>query len=88
MKVILALKGGETLRFGYGISVNFDKICMFCDKYCVRIDKCVFIIVKIKCMNSDKICNICVKVNFTTNYTHFITNNIYFYQNTYKYYNF
>ena len=61
---------------------------MFCDKCCVYIDKCVFIVVKIKYMNSDKICNICDKVNFTTNYTNFITHNIYFYQNTHKYYNF
>jgi hypothetical protein len=33
----------------------------------------VFIVVKIKCVNSDKISDICDKVNFTTNYTHFIT---------------
>ena len=35
------------------IFVNFDKIYVFCDKYCVCIDKCVFIIVKIKCVNFD-----------------------------------
>ena len=39
---------------------------MFCDKCCVRIDKCVFIVVKIKCVNFGKICDICDKVNFTT----------------------
>ena len=37
---------------------------MFCDKCYIRIDKCVFIIVKIKCVNSDRICDICDKVNF------------------------
>ena len=33
----------------------------------------VFIVVKIKCMNSGRICDICDKINFTTNYTHFTT---------------
>ena len=78
MKVILALKKGETLRSRHEISVNFDKICVFCDKCCVCIDKCVFIVVKIKYVNSDRISNIYDKVNFTTNYTHFITSDIYY----------
>ena len=43
---------------------------MFCGKYCVRIDICVFIVVKIKCVNSGRICD---KVNFTENYIHFTT---------------
>ena len=51
----------EGTRSHHGIFVNFDKICVFYDKYCVCIDKYVFIIVKIKRINSDKIC---VKVNF------------------------
>ena len=38
--------------------------------------KCVFIVVKIKYMNFDRINDICDKVNFTTNYTHFITPDI------------
>ena len=38
---------------------------MFCGKYCVCIDKYVFIIVKMKCVNSCRICDICDKVNFT-----------------------
>jgi hypothetical protein len=76
-----------TLRSRHGTCVDFDKICVFCDKCCVRIDKCVFIVVKIKCMNFGRISDICDKINFTTNYTHFTTsNNIY--QNTHKYYNF
>ena len=33
----------------------------------------MFIIVKIKCMNSNKISDICDKINFTINYTHFTT---------------
>ena len=49
-----------------GISVDFDKIYVFCSKYCVCIDKCVFIIIKIKCVSSDRISDICDKVNFTT----------------------
>ena len=42
----------------------FYKICVFCDKYCFRIDICVFIIIKIKYMNLDKINDICDKYNF------------------------
>ena len=45
---------------------------MFCDKCCVCIDICVFIIVKIKYVNYGRICNIYDKVNFTINYTYFI----------------
>ena len=60
-----------TLRSRYRIGVNFDKIYVFCDKCCVYIDTCVFIIVKIKCVNSGRICDICDKVNFTTNYIPF-----------------
>ena len=74
----------ETLRSCHEISVDFDKICVFCDKYCVRIDKCVSIIVKIKYVNSDRISNICDKVNFTTKvYTFYDTRQI-FYQNTHN----
>jgi hypothetical protein len=51
---------------------------MFCDKCYVCIDKCVFIVVKIKCVNTDRISVICDKVNFTTNYTHFTTSDISF----------
>ena len=65
-----------TLRSRHGISIDFDKICLFCSKCCVYIDKCVFIVIKIKCVNSGKISNICDKVNFTTNYMHFTTPNI------------
>ena len=44
---------------------------------CVRIDKCVFIVIKIKCVNSDRISDIYDKVNFSTNYIYFtISNNI------------
>ena len=39
---------------------------MFCDKYCVYIDICVFIIVKIKCVNLNRISDIYDKVTFTT----------------------
>ncbi len=34
---------------------------------------CAFIVVKIKCVNSGRISDICNKINFTTNYTHFTT---------------
>ena len=57
--------------------------------------KCVFIVVKIKCVNFGRFSDICDKVNFTANYTQFTTPDIYcikthtiFYQNTHKYYNF
>ena len=49
---------------------------MFCGKCCVCIDNYVFIVVKIKCVNYGRISDICDKINFTTNYTHFP--NIYF----------
>jgi hypothetical protein len=51
---------------------------MFCSKYCIRIDKYVFIVVKIKCVNSDRISDICYKINFTTNHTHFTIPDIHF----------
>ena len=77
------------------IFVDFDKICVFCGKCCVRINKCVFIVVKLKCVNSGRICDICNKVNFTTKlhtfyntWQTFIKTPITFYQNTHKYYKF
>ena len=45
--------------------MDFDKICVFCGKCCVCIDNCVFIVVKIKCVNLGRISDICDKVNFT-----------------------
>ena len=42
-----------TLRSRHGTFVDFDKICVFCSKYCVRLIN-VFIVVKIKCVNSGK----------------------------------
>jgi hypothetical protein len=53
-----------TLRSRHGTRVDFDKTCVFCSK-------CVFIVIKIKYVNSGRISDICNKVNFTTNYTHF-----------------
>ena len=53
---------------------------MLCSYY-----KYVFTIVKIKCVNSGKICN---KINFITKLHIFYNNQQIFYQNTYKYYNF
>jgi hypothetical protein len=44
--------------------IDFDKIGVFCGKCYVHIDKCVPIVVKIKYVNSDKICDICNKINF------------------------
>jgi hypothetical protein len=49
----------------------FDKICVFCGKFFVRSDKCVSNVVKLKCVNSGNISDICNKLNFTTNYTHY-----------------
>jgi hypothetical protein len=46
--------------------------CVFCGKCCVYSDTCVSIVVKIKCVNSGNISDICDKLNFTTNYIHFI----------------
>ena len=64
---------GGTLRSRQRIGVDFEQIYVFCDKCCVCIDKCVFIIVKIKRVNFGKISDICDKVNFITNYTHYTT---------------
>ena len=52
---------GKHLGPTTGTDVDFDKLCVFCGKCCVRIDKFVFIIVKIKCMNSGRISDICDK---------------------------
>ena len=49
------------------ILVNY----VFCDKFCVCNDKYVFIVVKIKCVNSDNMSDSCDKLKFTTNYTTF-----------------
>ena len=56
----------STLRFRHKTFVDFNKICVFCDKCCVCIDEYVFIIVKIKYVNIGRICDICYKVNFIT----------------------
>ncbi len=45
----------ETLRSRHGIRVDFYKICVFCDKCCIYNDKYLFIVIKIKCVNSDNI---------------------------------
>ena len=63
---------GEHLGPATGLLLILIKF-VSCGKCCVRIDKCVFIIVKIKCVNFDKISDICDKVNFITNYTHYTT---------------
>ena len=62
--------------------VNFDKSCVFCGKFCVCMDKCVFIVIKIKYTNFSKIYNICNKINFTINYTYFTTPYIYLSKHT------
>ena len=54
------------------------KIYVFCGKCYIRIDKCMFIVIKIKCVNSDRINDICNKINFTTNYTYFTIPDIHF----------
>ena len=48
--------------------VRLDKMFVFYDKFCVRSDEYVSVIVKIKCVNSGNISDICNKLNFTTNY--------------------
>jgi hypothetical protein len=53
------------LRSHHEVFVDFDKIYVFCGKYCVYIDKYVFIVITIKCVNSGRICDIRDKVNFT-----------------------
>jgi hypothetical protein len=47
-----------------GTGVDFDKICVLCGKCCVYVDKYVFIVIKIKCVNSSRISDICDKINF------------------------
>jgi hypothetical protein len=44
----------------------------------LSVGKCVSIVVKIKCVNSSNMSNIYDKLNFTTNYTYFITTDTYF----------
>jgi hypothetical protein len=71
-EIDLKCKKGEHLGPVTTDGVDFDKINVFCNKYYVHIDIYMFIIIKIKCINSSKICNICNKDNFITNYTYFI----------------
>ena len=54
------------------------KIFVFCGKCCVRSGKIMFIIVKIKCVNSNNISDIYDKLNFITNYIPFIITDIKF----------
>ena len=49
--------------------MSFDKMFVFCGKFCVRSNKFVSILIKIKCVNSGNISDICDKLNVTTNYT-------------------
>jgi hypothetical protein len=66
--------GGGQFRSSYGIGVIVCKVCVFCDQLCVLCGKCVSNIVKTKCVNSNNIGDIYDKLNFITNYTHFIKN--------------
>ena len=52
--------------------------------YCDHIDKCVFIVFKIKCVNLGRISDICDKVNFTTKLHTFYNTRQIFYQNTHN----
>ena len=72
---------GRTLGSRHGTFIDFDKICVICGKCCVRIKKCVFIIVKIKCVNSGRICD---KVNFITKLHTFYNTLTDIYQNTHN----
>ena len=56
-----------TLRSCYKTGVDFDKICVYCGKCYVHSDTCVSVVVKIKCVNSGNINDICDKLNFITN---------------------
>ena len=46
---------------------------VFSDNFWVSSGKCVFIIIKIKCVKSDNMSDICGKLNCITNYTQFTT---------------
>jgi hypothetical protein len=67
--------------------VGYDKMFVFCGKFYVCSDKRVSIVIKIKCVYSGNISDICDKLNFITNYMYFTTTNKYFIK-THKYYNF
>jgi hypothetical protein len=58
--------------------VGFDKMFVFCGKFCVRSDKFVSIVIKIKCVNSSNVSDICNKLNVTTNYIHVTATDTYF----------
>jgi hypothetical protein len=68
-------------------SVSFDKMGVFCDKFCVSNGKYVFIIVKIKFMNFDNMSDICGKLDFTIDYIYFTTIDKYFIKK-HRFYNF
>ena len=54
--------------------MGFDKMFVFCGKFCVYSDKRVSIVVKIKCVNFDNISDICDKLNLTTYILQQLTN--------------
>ena len=54
--------------------VSIKYLCFVVICY-VPSDKCVFIVVKVKYVNSGNINDICDKLNFTTNYTYFTITN-------------
>ena len=76
-----------TLRSRHGAGVDFDKICVFCGKFCIHIDKCVFIVIKIKCWILIELVIFVIKLILLQT-THILQHLIYIYQNTHKYYNF
>ncbi len=61
----------HALRSCWGNSVAVGKICIFCGNCSICSGKCVSIVVKLKCVNSGNMNDICDKLNFTKNYTHY-----------------
>ena len=66
-----------TLRSHYGIGVGFDKMFVFCGKFCV-------LVIKIKCVSSSNVSNICNKLEVTTNYIYFTATDTHFIKHRHK----
>jgi hypothetical protein len=64
---------------GYGIRVSLIKYSCFVINFISVSNKCVFIVIKTKYVNSSNISDICHKLNYIINYLHFTINDTFYY---------
>ena len=64
---------------GYGIGVSLMKYLCVVVNFISVSEKCVFTVIKTKCVNSNNISHICHKLNYIINYTYFMINDTFYY---------